>query len=86
MRRRLALVKALPNTPVILFLDESTIDLDVRGQALVMDLITKLSKDGVTPLHMKYQKINLPLMKEIKMQNTDLHRFMVFSSKIRDHA
>jgi len=52
MRRRLALARALLHSPDVLFLDEPTLGLDVEGQALVRDLVTRLSREeGVTVLY-----------------------------------
>ena len=52
VRGRLALARALLHSPDVLFLDEPTLGLDVEGQALVRDLVTRLSREeGVTVLY-----------------------------------
>lgn len=48
MRQRLALARAIINSPKILFLDEPTLGLDPQGQEDIKQLLKKLNKDGVT--------------------------------------
>ena len=48
MKRRLTIAMALVHRPSILFLDEPTTALDVRGAVLVRDLIRQLRDEGIT--------------------------------------
>ncbi len=48
MKRRLTIAMALVHKPSILFLDEPTTALDVRGAILVRDLIRQLRDEGIT--------------------------------------
>ncbi len=48
MKRRLTIAMALVHKPSILFLDEPTTALDVRGAMLVRDLIRQLRDEGMT--------------------------------------
>jgi ABC-2 type transport system ATP-binding protein len=48
MKRRLTIAMALVHEPSILFLDEPTTALDVRGAMLVRDLIRQLRDEGIT--------------------------------------
>jgi ABC-2 type transport system ATP-binding protein len=48
MKRRLTIAMALVHKPSILFLDEPTTALDVRGAMLVRDLIRQLRDEGIT--------------------------------------
>jgi ABC-2 type transport system ATP-binding protein len=57
MKRRLTIAMALVHKPSILFLDEPTTALDVRGAVLVRDLIRQLRDEGIT-IFLTAQKIN----------------------------
>ena len=48
MKQRLGLARALVNSPRILFLDEPTLGLDLRGQEDVQQLLKRLNEGGVT--------------------------------------
>jgi ABC-2 type transport system ATP-binding protein len=48
MKQRLALARALINTPQILFLDEPTLGLDPRGQEDIQKLLQELNRQGIT--------------------------------------
>ncbi len=47
-KRRLVIAAALMHKPKILFLDEPTIGLDVRGRRMIWNLIKELNKKGLT--------------------------------------
>ncbi len=47
-KRRLTIAVALIHKPKILFLDEPTIGLDVRGKRAIWSLIRKINKEGLT--------------------------------------
>jgi ABC-type multidrug transport system ATPase subunit len=48
MKQRLALALALIGMPQILLLDEPTANLDARGRAELLDLLTQLKREGLT--------------------------------------
>lgn len=48
MKQRLALARALINSPRILFLDEPTLGLDPQGQEDIQRLLKDLNKEGIT--------------------------------------
>lgn len=50
MKQRLALALALITFPPVLLLDEPTANLDARGRAELMQLLTRLKRDGMTLL------------------------------------
>ena len=61
-KRRLTIAAALMHKPKILFLDEPSIGLDVRGRRVIWNLIRRLNKNGLTIFltsHNIYEAFNL---------------------------
>jgi ABC-2 type transport system ATP-binding protein len=48
MRQRIGIARALVNDPVVVFLDEPTLGLDPRGQAELLELIQRISRERNT--------------------------------------
>ena len=48
MRQRLGIARALVNDPVVVFLDEPTLGLDLRGQRELLELIQRIAHEGNT--------------------------------------
>lgn len=51
MKRRLNLIISLLHNPLILFLDEPTVGVDVQSKIAIMNLLQELNKQGTTIIY-----------------------------------
>lgn len=69
-QRRVAVARALMNRPELILADEPTNDLDNVSQAKVMQLLSKVNKNGATVVIVTHQKENLDYATQvIEMSN-----------------
>lgn len=55
MKRRLNLAIGLINNPVLLFLDEPTVGVDVQSKMAIMDLLNELNRNGTSIVYTSHQ-------------------------------